>query len=109
MEVGYPTTNYVTQSEHKEFAQRIDRENERQNERLKRLESNIDEINRIATNTEKLAMSMEQMVVEQKEQGTRISKLEERDGEKWRQAIKTIITVVLTAAVTAALAFLGLK
>ena len=100
---------YVTQREHKEFAQRIDRENERQNERLKQLESNIDEINRLAISTEKLATSMEQMLVEQKAQGTRISKLEEQDGEKWRGAIKTVITVVLTAAVTAALAFLGLK
>lgn len=86
---------------------RLEDEDKRQNERLKQLEASVGEINRLARNTEKLATSIEQMVVEQKEQGSRISKLEERDGEKWRGAVKTVITVILTAIVTAALAFLG--
>lgn len=100
---------YVTRAEHKEFADRLDRENERQNERLKELESSIDEINRLAISTEKLASTMEQMLEEQKEQGRRISKLEGRDGEKWRSVVKTVATVVISAVVGAVLVMIGLK
>ena len=87
---------YVSLREHKEFAQRIDRENERQNERLKQLESSIDEINRLAISTERLASSMEQMLEEQKAQGKRISKLGDRDGEKWRQVVGYTITAIIS-------------
>lgn len=100
---------YVSETTCEERCKRLEDEDRRQNERLRQLEANVAEINRIANNTEKLAMSMEQMVVEQKEQGARISKLEDRDGEKWRSTVKTVITVVATAIVTAALAFFGLK
>lgn len=89
-----------------ERCKRLEEEDRRQNERLKQLENSIDEMNRLARSTEKIAFSIEKMLEEQKEHGARISKLEERDGEKWRGAVKTVITVILTAAVTAALAFL---
>ncbi len=99
---------YVSLREHREFSQRIDRENERQNERLKQLESSIDEINRLAISTERLATSMEQMLEEQKAQGKRISKLEGRDGEKWRDVVKIVATAVLGAVVGALLMMFGL-
>lgn len=100
---------YVTRSEHEEFCRRLDRENERQNERLKQLESNVDEINRLAVSTEKLASTMEQMLAEQKEQGKRISKLEGRDGEKWRAVAKMVTTAIVGAVVGAVLMLIGLK
>lgn len=101
--------NYVTNDKCEECCKRLDRENERQNERLRQLEANVDEINRLAVSTEKLASTMEQMLAEQKEQGKRISKLESRDGEKWRDVIKTITTVVVSAVVGAVLMMIGLK
>lgn len=99
----------MTRLEHEEFCRRIDRENERQNERLKNLEHSVDEINRLAISTEKLASAMEQMLAEQKEQGRRISKLEGRDGEKWRGVVKIIATAVLGAVVGAVLMIVGLN
>ena len=101
--------DFATKAEHEEFRRRIDRENERQNERLKELEGNIEDINRLALSTERLATSMEQMLEEQKAQGQRISKLESRDGEKWRGVIKTVATAVLSAVVGAVLTMLGFK
>lgn len=90
--------------------QKLEDEDRRQNERIKKLENSVEEINRIARSTERLATSMEQMLEEQTKQGERISKIEERDGEKWRGTVKTVITVtvtiIVTAIVTAALAFL---
>lgn len=102
--------DYVCELTCKERCKRLEEEDDRQNERLNKLESSVDEINRLARSTERLATSMEQMLEEQTKQGERISKLEERDGEKWRGAVKTVITVVITvivtAIVTAAIAFL---
>lgn len=111
---------YVPRSEHEEFCKRLDRENERQNERLKALERSIDDINRLAISTERLATNMEKMVEEQKLQGDRISKLEEkqdtritklegRDGEKWREIVKTVVTVVVSAVIGAVLMMIGIK
>lgn len=98
----------------------LERENERQNERLKILEENQQEVRRIALSTERLATNMEKMVEEQRQQGERISKLEEkqdtrisrlegRDGEKWRSVVKIIGTAILGAAVGALLVMMGLK
>ncbi len=101
--------DFVTKAEHEEFRRRIDRENERQNERLKELESSIEDINRLALSTERLATSMEQMLEEQKAQGKRISKLEGRDGEKWRDVVKIVATAVLGAVVGAVLMMVGLQ
>lgn len=110
---------FITRAEHNEFRDRIDRENERQNERLKGLESSIEEINRLAISTERLAANMEKMVEEQKKQGDRISKLEEkqdsrisrlegRDGEKWREVVKIVVTTVIGATIGAVLMLIGL-
>ena len=87
---------------------RLEDEDKRQNERIKRLENSIDEINQLARSTEKLAVTMQQMLEEQKEQGSRISKLEKRDGEKWRKVVETAITVVISTVIGFALANIGL-
>ena len=49
------------------------------------------------------------MLVEQKAQGSRISKLEGRDGEKWRDTVKTVVTVVISAVIGAVLMMVGLQ
>lgn len=100
---------YVTFAFCEERCERLKDEDERQNERLKQLEISIGEINRLARNTEKLATSIEQMVVEQKEQGSRITKLEGRDGEKWRDVVKIVATAVISVIVGAVLMKIGLK
>lgn len=86
-----------------ERCRRLEEEDKRQNERLRQLETMVDRIHALAANTEKLATAMEQMCVEQREQGSRISKLEERDGEKWRSVVKTALTVIVSAVIGAVL------
>ncbi|MCX4355858.1 MAG: hypothetical protein OSJ43_06490 [Oscillospiraceae bacterium] len=102
--------NFVPRTECQIRCQKLEDEDRRQNERIRKLEDSVGEIDRIARSTERLAVSMEQMLEEQTKQGERISKIEERDGEKWRGTVKTIITVtvtvIVTAIVTAALSFI---
>lgn len=92
-----------------ERCKRLEEEDKRQNERIKQLESSIGEIHQLTLSTERLATSMEQMLVEQKAQGLRISKLEGRDGEKWRDTVKTVVTVVISAVIGAVLMMVGLQ
>lgn len=99
---------YVTYTVCCERCKRLEEEDKRQNERLAQLENSVDEINRLARSTEKLAAAMEQMLEEQKEQGRRISKLENRDGEKWRKVMETVITVVVSGIVGFILAHTGM-
>lgn len=101
--------NYVTEQICSVQCKRLEDEDKRQNERIKQLESSIGEIHRLTLSTEKLATSMEQMLVEQKAQGLRISKLEGRDGEKWRDTVKTVVTVVVSAIIGAVLMMVGLQ
>lgn len=92
-----------------ERCKRLEEEDKRQNERIRMLEDSIEEINRLAISTEKLATTMEKMLEEQKDQGRRISKLEGRDGEKWRGVVKIMATAVISAVVGAILMMIGLK
>lgn len=101
--------SFVTESVCLERCKRLEDEDKRQNERLKQLEHSVSEINRLAVNTEKLATSVEQMVEEMKNQGLRISKLEGRDGEKWRSIVKIAATAVISAVIGAVLMMIGLK
>ena len=63
----------------------------------------------LVTSVEKLALSMEGMAQEQKQQGKRLEKLEGRDGEKWRQVVSYAITVLAGAVASYILLRLGIK
>lgn len=102
----------ITRAEHEEFCRRMEAENRRladenhrQNRRLELLEESVRQIGELTTSIEKLALSMEGMAQEQKQQGKRLQELEGRDGEKWRQ----IASHVLTTLVGAALGYLLLR
>lgn len=107
---------FLPKSVHGEYAARMDievkrlaDEDKRQNNRIDKLEKQQEHITELTISVKELALEVKNMVGEIAAQNTRIQTLESRDGEKWRGAVKTVITVVLTAAVTAALAFMGLK
>ncbi len=100
---------YVPRTECELRCRKLEDEDKRQNERIKQLESSIGEIHQLTLSTERLATTMEQMLVEQKAQGSRISKLEGRDGEKWRDTVKTVVTVVISAVIGAVLMMVGLQ
>lgn len=106
---------FITASEHREFAKRVDEENARQNDRLNSLEVALKQILSITTSVEKLATHMEhmskeqeRMTVEQEKQGERIKAIEDRDGEKWRSVVSHIILGVVTAVLGLILGRIGL-
>jgi len=99
---------YITRTEHTEFARRVDEENGRQNDRLNSLEATLKQVLSISTSVEKLAIHMEHMSDEQKSQGERLKVLEDRDGEKWRSVVSHIVVAVVTAVVAFILGKLGL-
>lgn len=92
----------ITRAEHEEFKRRLEEENARQNKRITVLEETVRQINNLTVSVEKLAISVESMAKEQKEQGIKLETLESRDGEKWR----TVSSYVLTAIAGAVVAFI---
>lgn len=99
---------YITRTEHNEFAKRVDEENRRQNDRLDSHDNTLRQILSISNSVEKLAIHMEHMSEEQKSQGERLKVLEDRDGEKWRSVVSHIIVAVVTAVVAFILGKIGL-
>ena len=86
---------YVTIQFHNEYAQRMKDEDDRQNYRIKALEKAVAENSKLALSVERLALSVKSMVEEQKAQGERLETLESRDGEKWRNAARYVLTTIL--------------
>ena len=82
----------ITRAEHEEFVRRMDAENERQNHRLNALEETVKQIHALTASVEKLALSIQNMVEEQKKHGERLEKLEGRDGELLRKIIGYALT-----------------
>ncbi len=89
----------ITRVEHDEFSRRIGEEHKRINRRLDILEKNTEKLNALNTSIEKLALNMESMLKEQVQQGKRLSILERRDGEMWRNAMKYVLSAVLGAVI----------
>ena len=87
--------DYVTMQFHNEYAQRMKDEDDRQNYRIKALEKAVAENSKLAVSVERLALSVQSMVEEQKAQGERLETLENRDGEKWRNAARYVLTTIL--------------
>lgn len=94
--------DYITRAEHEEFRrsmeiehQRQEDENERQNQRLKALERTVEQVSKLSTSVEKLALNMENMLKEQISQGKRLTELESQDGKKWRNLVGYIFTTAV--------------
>ena len=71
--------------------------------RLTAIESQIAELNSISASIQdltlsvnKLAINMEHMLEEQKEQGNRIKTLENEPGERWTSAKRTAFTTIIS-------------
>ena len=87
--------DYISRREHEEYAKRMEEEHRRQNHRIGDLEKGMDQNNRLIVSVEKLALSMENMQKELREQGARLESLESRDGEMWRKVTSYVITAVI--------------
>ena len=99
---------FVTRAEYNEHNRRMDDEHGRLNERVYKVEQVLGENNKLLISVERLASSMEIMQKEQKEQGERILKIENRDGEKWRTVSMYAITAVLGIFIGFALKQIGI-
>ena len=86
---------YLRLDTHEEYAKRMDDEHKRQNHRIDLLEKAVEQNNKLLTSVERLAMSMENMQKELKDQGDKIEDLESRDGEMWRKVVGYVITAVI--------------
>ena len=100
--------NYLTTELHGEFEKRMDDEHTRMNHRISNLEKSVEEINKLAISLERLTLSVQSMVEEQKKQGTRLETLESRDGKMWREVTSHIIMAIVVAVVSFLLTKLGL-
>ncbi|MBQ7481327.1 MAG: hypothetical protein IJT80_05560 [Lachnospiraceae bacterium] len=87
---------YVTKAVHDEFVKRMEDENKRQNARLLSLETAVKEISQLTVSVEKIAISLENMVNEQKAQGERLTKIEQRPVDRWDTLVKCLITGIVT-------------
>ena len=63
---------YLRRYEHQEFARGVDREQVRQNKRIADLEATVRQINDLTLSVQKLAINMENMLVNQTEQSKRL-------------------------------------
>ncbi len=96
----------ITRREHEEFARRIDTENERQNKRISLLEESLQKTNALTVAVEKMAVSMENMLEEQKKQGERLEKLEKEPAETGKQIKNAVINSVVSTIIGAVIAAL---
>lgn len=105
----------TAKSEHDRLAE----ENKRQNERLKEVEQQNKQINNLALEIRDLNASIKNVVKENERLGNlmqenisktdgRLKKIEERDGEKWRDMIKYVGTTILGIVIGLVLKHIGL-
>lgn len=100
--------NYITRTEHDEFARRIDDENDRQNHRIASLEESIKEIHGLTVSVERMAVNMENMLAAIERQGTliekqnsRIDEIEREPAKDHKQIKMAIISAIIGSIVTA--------
>ena len=71
-------------------------------ERMKRLEDRVDkiesitnEIHKLGISVERLATTVENMLIRQTDQEKRLNKIEDKDGDMWRSVVRYIITAAI--------------
>lgn len=94
-------SEYITEEVHKEFANRIDTENQIQNKRIDKLEETVKEIQRLTIAVERMAVSMEAMTKEIASQGQRLDAIEKEPADKWKNAVWIVVSALIAAAVGA--------
>lgn len=99
----------ITRAEHNEFVKRIEEHDERQDARIKGLEADVAILKDMSSSIKQMASSMEQMLEEQKSQGERLSHLENKDGENWRELVKYVLTLVVGACIGYILKQMGIQ
>ena len=94
--------SYVTRGEHTEFVKRMEDEHHRQNKRLGEMEATMKQYVALTLSVEKMAISMEAMLEEQKKQGQKLEELEKTPAKNWN-TVKTAVLSAIGGAIGAAL------
>ena len=94
------STDVITRAEFSEFTRRIDDENTRQNQRIAACEQSETRIQSLTVSVEKMVICMNQMVEELKQQGKRLTVIENRDGEMWRKVVGYVLTALASSVMT---------
>ena len=97
-------SEWVSSEVFTETMRRIDAEDNRQNTRLTELEIAQKQISELITSVKVLANNMESMAKEQIKQGVRLQAIEEKPGKRWETVVACIITGLVGAVVSAAVA-----
>ena len=100
--------DYVTVAVHKEFAERIDAENERQNKRIAKLEDSVEKIGELTSSVKVLAVNIDTMSKEIVKQGEKIDKIEGKPAQNWEKLVWAIGAAVITAIVALVLKQIGI-
>ena len=110
----------LTRAEHEEFARRmtaenkrLEDENTRQNRRLEQLENTVNQIvvQQLTTLTgtiQALKTSVDNTIKEQAAIGERVKKLEDKDGDMWRTAVKYVLSAVVGGVVVFMMTKIGI-
>ena len=99
---------YITREEHSEFEKRMEAENDRQNHRLAKLETALDNLSKLTISVEKMAVSLERMAKEQEKTSNRLTALEQEPAEKWKKFAWAVFIAVVGAVGGLVLGRIGL-
>lgn len=100
--------DFVTQVEYRERMARIEDEDKRQNHRIEKLEGIMESLNELTSSVREMAVSLTAMQKEQEKQGKRLEEIEKEPADKWKKVTWTVVTVIITAAVTLFLSRIGM-
>ncbi len=84
---------FIGRPEFEQYAQKMEAEDHRQNERLREMDGKIEKINDLTLAVTQLAEQMKQMVAEQKTMSDRLKAIEDEP----KETIKTVRAAVLSA------------
>lgn len=91
---------YITRHEYMERIGRSDDKMHNLDRRLSKVEELSDKLTDMAITMKGMLTTLENMQKEQSEQGERLRKIEEEPADKWNKVVSTVITVLVTAALT---------
>ena len=86
-----------------EYMERIGRSDDRMRDfdrRLSKVAELSDKLSDMAATMQGMLVTLQTMQKEQAEQGERLRKIEEEPADKWNKVVSTVITVLVTAALT---------
>ena len=97
---------YIERPEYEEYKEKVDERIKRSEARIGEAETNIKSLTELTAAVKELAISMKGVEKELEKQGERLEKIETEPADTWKTVKRTIITVIITALATAAVAAL---